>query len=228
MTSLYFTNEHLAWQQRVYKEVSTSNASAKHPSRSPVVPISLRKFKKIRRKLMSESRAPKTHEAKPSALPRLVKALNAPSEQVVSRPATQGSLVKARFGKNKPSSHKPVSEVDPVEEVVETRPLPQEAVRTTAKPRPAKAVPVAIQEEPVEEAPHQEEEELEAKETEEADEVHPLPSAAPSEISFRTTSSQKRYIVELESRLQEETEKRLELEAKFEALRAELLGKASS
>lgn len=223
MSSLSYSNEHLAWQQRVNKEVGSFNFSVPQ-SRAPILPISMRFLQKMRKKHQSTS--PNQKQPRPEnlmKLPDLLKTVqnSSPYNKVVSRPSTQGSLVKSK--KAEPTITKKKVVIDPiVEEEEERRPLQKEVGKIVHKAKNIKEV--EIKPECNEDKDDGVKPEIEMENEEELDMVDDLPEANPSERSFKTTSSQLRYIQHLEEMLKDEKDKRNQLEKDVEVLK-EVVGK---
>ena len=218
MSSLIYSGELLAWKQRISKE-STNGMYRHYPQQ-------------LRGGILNNKR-PRRHRTRHSLSPisdagSPLRAVNPYAEvrgkyvacaklpeynKVISRPSTQGSLVKEQPRSYPKANVKAVPEVKTVG-VPKMRPMAQEeGPRRLPPPKPElPQVKEEMEENPEEVFDEEDQEELE-------DEVEELPEDIVSQYSFKTTSSKLKYIEELEELLRTERAKRIKLEAEIHKLK---------
>jgi len=237
MASLCYNDEHLAWKQRLDREMfAASNfyqtfQSVKAPSY-------------YRTRSQGRNVTPRKAESSPSKRATYLPELNtsnvfaevrgkycrapilnsSPGKNGITvRPTTQGSLVSKRSHKRNSSTNDAGAQ-----ELPSRRSMPQEVSIKRPKPRKIEKKELQVKEPELKEHEPKEPEPKELEEIpNEAQELDNNDFQEDDQItvqSFKTTSSQRRYIEELENLLRQERMKRLTAEKKLK----EISSKASS
>ncbi|CAG9316556.1 unnamed protein product [Blepharisma stoltei] len=242
-----YQDEHLAWQQRVQKEITAANRFMQTKDRFSETQRSLKTERSSKHSSHHHSLSPQKQYNPPKQANNLgtvnvyaevrgkyarmpIPNPNPTKSSVISRPTTQGSLVK--YSKR---SHGRALSLPPQEEqeAENKRPLAKEenspkrnlVSRGSATSKISKkAVKVPTVEKSTNEKQDVliigENEEKQAEEViTEENEENEQEQDAETEYSFKTTSSQKKYIEELEKLLKEERVKRLKAEELLHSIR---------